>query len=81
MNDTNIRELTCAITMQAVRDYFDPKVTPKKRAAILKDLRSSWMEAITNGTSVLVAEQLELNPEVIAERLRRHHEIATTEEL
>lgn len=71
MNDTNIRELVCAITMQAVRDYFNPKATPDKRQIILKELRSTWMESITNGTSVLVAEQLEKNPEVIAERLRR----------
>lgn len=75
MTDTNIRELACAITMQAVRDYFAAGVTPKKRATILKDLRSSWMETITNGTSILVAEQLELHPEAIAERLRRNNEV------
>lgn len=75
MTDFQARELSCAITMQAVRDYFAPKVTAKKRRIILRELRSEWMNFITNGTSVAVADQLEKNPEAIAERMRRHHEI------
>jgi hypothetical protein len=74
MTNQNIRNLACAITLQAVRDYFDT-TSSKKKATILKDLRSSWMNAITNGTSVIVAEQLELHPEEIAARLRQNHEM------
>ena len=62
-----IRNLACAIVMQAVKDYISG--TPKKQAEILKDLRSTWMDFITEGTSVLVAEQLELHPQEIAERM------------
>lgn len=78
MNDTNIRNLACAIIMQAVKDYFNS--SEKRRPSVLRDLRSPWMNMITNGTSTLVAEQLELHPEEIAERLRQHHEIADANE-
>ena len=70
--DANIRELTCAITLQAVRDYFNGSTAQKK--IILKDLRSPYMDMITNGLSVIVAEQLEKHPEEIRERMRRNYE-------
>lgn len=73
MNDANIRNLVCAIIMQAVRDYFHS--SSGKKALILKDLRSSYMNLISNGTSVIVAEQLEKHPEEIRERLQKHREM------
>ena len=75
MNNGNIKDLTSAITLQAVRDYFSKGATPKKRRKILRELRSTWMDFITDGMSVIVAEQLELHPDEIAERLRLNHEI------
>lgn len=75
MNDTQARELACAITMQAVRDYFAPKATEKKRKEILKDLCSKWMDFITNGLSITVAKQLETNPDEIRERLCKDCEV------
>ena len=70
MTDANIRSLACAILMQAVKDYL--YTTPEKQAVILKDLRSPYMDLLTNGTSIVVADQLELHPEEIRERLRRN---------
>lgn len=70
MTDINIRNLACAITMQAIEDFCHT-TKPEKRKAILKDLRSPYMDFITNGTSTIVAEQLELHPEDIAKRLRK----------
>lgn len=75
MTDASIKSLTSAIILQAVRDYLSPKASPKKQDEILKDLRSPYMDFITNGQSVLVAEQLELHPKEIAERLRRNSEM------
>ena len=75
MTNANVRELACAITMQAVKDYFEDGIKPKKRKFILKELRSAWMETITDGMSIVVAERLEKHPKEIAERLRRNHEI------
>ena len=73
MNDQSIRNLVAAITLQAVRDYFGSTTEGKK--LILKDLRSSWMQMLTGGQSVVVAEQLEKHPEEIRERMRRHKEM------
>lgn len=67
MNDAQARNLVCAIIMQAVRDYL--RSASKKKALILKDLRSPYMDMISNGMSVIVAEQLELHPEEIRARL------------
>lgn len=68
MRDYNIRQLSCAVVMQAVEDYF--KTTTGNKQQILKDLRSKWMDTFTDGTSVIVAEQLELHPEEIRARLK-----------
>lgn len=85
MNDANLRNLACAIILQAAKDYFTKEeylteektetMFIRKRKAILKDLRSSYMDTLSNGTSIIVAEQLELHPEEIAARLRQHYEM------
>lgn len=74
MTDANIKSLTSAILLQAVKDYLSPRTKPKTQAQILKDLRSSHMDFITDGQSVIVAEQLELHLAEIKERLRQYHE-------
>lgn len=73
MSDNNVRNLACAVIMQAVRDYF--RASKNNQKEILKELRSTWMQALSDGTSVIIAEQLELRPEEIAARMRQHHEI------
>ena len=70
MNDYAIRQLAAAVTLQAVKDFFHSSTGKKK--IILKDLRSPWMQLLTNGTSKNVADELEKNPEEIRERFRRH---------
>ena len=81
MTDQNIRNLACAIILQAVRDYFvkdeyftkekTEKMFEKKRKRILKDLRSPYMDFISGGKSVVVAEKLEKNPREILSRIQR----------
>jgi broad-specificity NMP kinase len=73
MNDADVKNLASAITLQAVKDYFQSAEKGKK--TILKDLRSPWMIMLTNDASVVVAEQLEKHPEEIRERLRRNGEL------
>lgn len=70
----NARQLVMTIIYRAAEDYCFT-VSDKKKQAILKDLRSPCMNDISNGMSILVAEQLELHPEEIAERLQRHSEV------
>lgn len=67
--NANLHNLACAVIMQAVKDYLATTST-NSRNAILKDLRSPWMDMFSNGLSVVVAEQLEQNPKEIKERLR-----------
>jgi hypothetical protein len=69
MEDTQARNLVCAIIMRAVRDYLQS--ASKKKALILKDLRSPYMDMLSNGTSVAVADQLEKHPEEIRARLNK----------
>lgn len=72
MNELAIRELACAVVLQAVKDYFGRKSTPKKRTKILKELRSSWMRNFSNGTSVNIADELEKHPKEIRARILKH---------
>lgn len=84
MTDHAIRQLACAIILQAVKDYFikteyktvkkTEEMFDKKRKEIIKDLRSAYMDMLSNGQSVIVAEQLEKHPEEIAARLHKYDE-------
>lgn len=71
--DLIVRNLACAVMIQAAKDYCEQDDL-KKREKILKDLRSNWMETFTEGTSIVIAEQLELHPKEIAARLRQNYE-------
>jgi hypothetical protein len=72
--EQELKNLTCAIVMQAVKDYFSYNGKPNKQREVLNDLRSKYMDFITNGMSVIVAEQLELHPNEIAARLKQYKE-------
>lgn len=70
MQEHAIRQLAAAVVLQAVTDYFNaPKA---RRPEILKDLRSPWMEGLTNGTSAIVAERLEKRPKEVRARFRKY---------
>lgn len=69
----NARQLIASVLLQGARDYCKTK-SETSRNTILKDLRSSRMDSISDGMSLIVAEQLELHPEEIAERLRQNCE-------
>ena len=70
MNDFAIRQLAAAVTLEAVRDFCNGSM--KKKARVLKDLRSRWMQDFTNGNSLIVAEQLELHPDEIRARVCKY---------
>lgn len=74
MNNSGIDNLISAIIMQAVKDYCRGDDDEKK--TILKELRSPWMNGITGGRSIIVAEQLEKNCSDITARLIKYHEIS-----
>ena len=66
-----IRNLGAAICYQAVKDYCNPATTKAQKRVILKDLRSGYLNALTNGTATIVAEQLEVNEWEIKQRIRK----------
>ena len=61
--EKNIKSLGAAIVLQAVRDFIVASDEEKK--VIIKDLRSGWNYALTDGTSEYVADILEKHPEKI----------------
>lgn len=74
MNEVGIRNLGVAVCLQAVKDYFRAGISEAKQRAILKELRSPWMDLFSNGASIMVADHLERNPEEIRERIKRGDE-------
>jgi hypothetical protein len=67
-----IRSLAAATMLQAVRDYFEYEFNPEMQKMVLKDLRSSWMDLLTGGMSLTVADQLEKNSNEIRQRIIRN---------
>lgn len=63
------KNLLAAIMLQAAKDYVDGTEAEKKQ--ILRDLRSKYMRSLTDDQSAIIAEQLELHPTEIAERLNK----------
>lgn len=69
MNTTeNYRQLGFAVALQAAKDFFKTG-SKKKRMGILEDLKSSWMDFITDGLSVKLAEKIETNPTEVEKNL------------
>ena len=71
--NVNARQLVASILLQGARDYCRSK-SEKRRRAILKDLRSSHMNFVSDGMSIIVAEQLEKNGEAIKARISKEEE-------
>lgn len=66
-----IKNLGAAVLIQAVKDYFE-ETAPKQRV-IIRDLKSDWLNFLTDGMSTFVAEKLKSNPEEIRRRLGGTH--------
>lgn len=62
------KQLGCAVAIQAAKDY--EKANPAKRRTILKDLRSDYMDAITGGLSIHLADALQKNCADVLARIK-----------
>lgn len=69
----NARQLVMTIIYNAAKDYCQT-TSESKRKAILKDLRSSYMDFASDGMSVITAEQLEKNCDAIKARILKEEE-------
>ena len=70
MKSKNIRNLASAIMLQATKEYCGLDPEPASKTSILRDLRSPWMNGLTDGMSVVVAERLEKHWREIKKRLK-----------
>ena len=69
MNTTeNYRQLGFAVTLKAAKDYVKTG-SKKRREEIIKDLRSPWMQYISDGLSIKLADRLETNPKEVKKNL------------
>lgn len=69
----NYKQLGCAIAIQAAKDYDSMngvETSPARRRAIIKDLRSDYMDAITGGLSVLLADALRRDHKAVVNRIK-----------
>lgn len=71
--EENAHQLIAAVLLQATKDYCRTR-SESSRDTIIKDLRSARLDNMSNGMSIIVAEQLELHPNEIRERVRRNCE-------
>ena len=69
----NARQLVSTIVYRAAHDYCCT-TSKKRRTEILKDLRSARMDALSDGISVIVAEQLVKNESAIKSRILKDGE-------
>ena len=64
----NYKQLGCAIALQAAKDY--EKASPAMRRVIIKDLRSDYMDAISCGLSIHLANALRRDATTVINRIK-----------
>ena len=65
----NYQQLGYAVAVQAIRDFFNG--SKKNKDAVIKDLKSPWMDLLTNGLSLHLAKELETNPKQVLRRFNK----------
>ena len=65
------KNLGCGVANELVKWFCEKRTTKERKQTILKDLRSDFMVAFSDGRSLEAAEQLEKNPEEVAARLKK----------
>ena len=65
----NYQQLGYAVALQALRDYFNS--TPVGKNVIIKQLKSPWMNFITNNLAWRLAEELVKNPAEVKRRFKK----------
>lgn len=63
-----MKNLVCAVLFQALKDFA--KGNEAQRKKILRELRGSWCDFISNGLSLVMADRLEKDPQPILDRIK-----------
>lgn len=80
VDNQNHRNLGCSVAFQAAKDYadtydpnkcrgFDEYMRKILRRDILRDLRSEWMNFITDGKSSMLADALKRDYKAVVKRI------------
>ena len=69
--DERYRELGATITYQAIRDFIACRKEPAKQATIIKQLKTPYMDLISNGLAPILAEKLETHPREVCNRVKQ----------
>ena len=69
----NYKQLGYAVVIQAIKDYIEAEHSPKKQRAIIKQLRSPWLDWLSNGLSVQLADRLKTNARETYDRLKKSY--------
>jgi hypothetical protein len=67
----NYRQLGMKITYESIREFIEENGHPKKQGVIIKQLKTPYMNFISNGLSVILAEKLETNPTEVCDRVKK----------
>ena len=65
----NYKQLGYAVAVQALKDFFNG--TDKQKQAIIKQLKSKWMNFITNNLAWRLAQELETHPKEVYRRFNK----------
>lgn len=69
----NWKNLGCAIALQAAKDYEaidGVESSPAQRGWIIRQLRSDYMNLITDGKSSLLADELKRDYKAVVKRIK-----------
>ena len=69
--DERYRELGATITYQAIRDFIENRKDAQKRATIIQQLKSPYMDLISNGLAPILAQKLATNPREVCNRVKQ----------
>ena len=74
MLDEKYQAIGKAVTWQVLKWMCEEGTSKEQIDSLLKDLRSDYMVAFSDGASLMTADQFEKNPIEIIERVRRYKE-------
>lgn len=66
------RKLGMAIVWELLKWYCEKGTDKYTRKSLLKDFRSDYLNQLSDGMALVVAEQLEKNPKEIIERVKKY---------
>lgn len=68
----NYHNLGCAIVLQAVKDYCKRNASNARKGEIMKNLKSDYLIQLSDGLSLVAAQELKKDLKGVAKRLNKY---------